>query len=85
MLIGVLNPTLIDPDLCLKDVDFDSNLISYTYAYDTYAHARKPCSGAYAYMVEISVRYSVYALHCAQHTYYIPIKSGPTDSINYSQ
>jgi len=45
--------------LCLKDVDFDSNLMVYTYAHDTYAHARKPCSGAYVCIVEISVRYSV--------------------------
>ena len=55
MLIGVLIPTLIDPDLCLKDVDLNSNLILYTYAHNAYAHTRKPRSGAYAHIVESSV------------------------------
>ena len=55
----MLIPTHLIDCLCLKDVDFDSNLIVYTYAHDTYAHARKPCSGAYVCIVEISVRYSV--------------------------
>ena len=54
----MLIPTLIDC-LCLKDVDFDSNLIVYTYAHDTHAYTHKPCSGAYARIVESSVRYGV--------------------------
>ena len=55
----MLNPTLIERDLCLKDVDFDSNLIVYTYTHSVCTHTRKPCSGAYVCIVEISVRYSV--------------------------
>jgi hypothetical protein len=59
MLIGVRIPTLIDwcvdPDLCLKDVDLDSNLELYVYTHNTHAHTRKPCSGAYIRIVESSV------------------------------
>ena len=63
MLIGVLIPTLIDwcvdPDLCLKDVDIDSNLEPYAYTHNTHAHTRNPCSGAYSIAVDSSVAYSV--------------------------
>ena len=59
MLIGVLIPTLIDWDLCLKDVDFDSNLRDHIMYIRICTHARKPCSGAYIRIVESSVVYSV--------------------------
>ena len=55
----MLIPTLIERDLCLKDVDFDSNLDSSSVCIRICTHARKPCSGAYVCIVEISVRYSV--------------------------
>ena len=43
----------------MKDVDFDSNLVAYTYTHNTHAYTRKPCSGAYVRIVESSVVYSV--------------------------
>jgi hypothetical protein len=55
----MLIPTLIERDLCLKDVDLNSNLELYTYTHNAYTHARKPCSGAYSIVVESSVVYSV--------------------------
>ena len=54
----MLIPTLIDR-LCLKDVDFDSNLMDYIMCIRICTHTRKPYSGAYAYIVESSVRYGV--------------------------
>ena len=55
MLIEGIDPTLIDPDLCLKDVDLNSNLMDYIMCIRICTHTRKPRSGAYAHIVEISV------------------------------
>ena len=51
----MLIPTLIERDLCLKDVDFDSNLDDHFMYIRICTHAHNPCSGAYIIVVEISV------------------------------